>query len=783
MTWRVLNLPTLLVLFLLIQPAAAALRSNAGAKRPDRISFANDIAPLLNKYCSDCHGDGEKKGDFALENFPTEEAVFKARKEWEKLLYNVREHEMPPARKKTQPTQAERDVITGWLEYKFAQIDRHIPPDPGRVTIRRLNRSEYNNTIRDLVGVKFSPADDFPADDVGYGFDNIGDVLSLPPLLLEKYLAAADKILSAAIVTDTQPKRAVSRVEAVKMQGSAGTLRGTFRGVTRDKDLSAQFEFPKEGPYLFRVQAMSRPVGDEPAKMELRVDGQPAGVREVWATADEMGVYEFSATLKPGGKKISFHLTNPFTLPPDKNNTKPRERGFAVETLEILGPPAPVILPETHRRIFTRQPDGRNNLEVAHELIGNFARRAWRRPVTKEEVERLTGFVVRAAKEKETFETGVKLALEAVLVSPRFLFRGELQPEPDNPGSVHPVNEFALASRLSYFLWSSMPDDELLLVAERGRLRKNLEAQVGRMLKDPKSSAFVENFAGQWLQIRGLKSVAPDRKEFPNFDENLRAAMERETELFFESILREDRSVLDIIDADYTFVNERLARHYGIAGVSGDQFQKISLRGTPRAGVLSQAGILTLTSNPTRTSPVKRGKWVLENILGTPPPPPPPNVPELKAGKELTGTLRERMEQHRANPNCASCHARMDPIGFGLENFDAVGAWRDRDGGVAVDASGTLPNGQSFNGPAELRGIFKEKRDLFVHCLGEKMLTYALGRGMESYDRRAIDKISLALARNRYKFSALILEVVKSDPFQLRRGEGQRLSPAATGLP
>ena len=388
-------------------------------------------------------------------------------------------------------------------------------------------------------------------------------------------------------------------------------------------------------------------------------------------------------------------------------------------------------------------------------------------------MERLTGLVDMGLKDGQSFENSVKLALQAVLISPHFLFRGEIQPDPNNPASVHPVDDYALASRLSYFIWSSMPDRELFDQAERGTLRKNLEAEVRRMLQDHKSRAFVSNFAGQWLQLRNLDMVTPDAKLFPEFDDRLRTAMRTETELLFENILRQDRSVIEFINADYTFVNERLARHYGFTNVMGDAFQRVPLKGGPRGGVLTHASILTLTSNPTRTSPVKRGKWVLENILGTPPPPPPPDVPELKDSKELNGTLRQRMEQHRENPTCASCHARMDPIGFSFEHFSATGAWRDKDGEFPIDPSGKLVTGESFRDPNDLRSILsKQKRDDFVQCLSRKILTYALGRGLEHYDKCAIDGITAGLAKRSFRFSALVMEIVKSTPFQMRRGEG-----------
>jgi hypothetical protein len=394
--------------------------------------------------------------------------------------------------------------------------------------------------------------------------------------------------------------------------------------------------------------------------------------------------------------------------------------------------------------------------------------------VSPEEVNRLLALFRVAESQGDSFDNGIALALQAILTSPHFIFRVERDRGP-NRLLPHLINEFELATRLSYFLWSSMPDEELLALAGQSALRKpgNLEKQVRRMLNDAKARALVENFAGQWLQLRNLRNVAPDPGLFPAFDEALRSAMLKETELFFESVLKEDRSILDFLTADYTFVNERLARHYGIPGVQGDQFRRVSLTGSPRGGVLTQASVLTVTSNPTRTSPVKRGKWILENILGTPPPPPPPGAGELSEDKKvvLSGTLRQRMEQHRANPNCATCHQRMDPLGFGFENFDAIGAWRERDGQFSIDSSGVLPSGQSFKGPGELKAILKSQREAFARCLSEKMLTYALGRGLEPYDKCTVEQLAGILAKNNYKFSNLVVEIVKSDPFQMRRGQ------------
>ncbi len=606
----------------------AAGDSKRDRARVDR-DYQKQIKPVLAKYCRDCHGPEKQKGGLSFEHYPDAASVLGDRERWAEVLRKVRSQEMPPE-SRAQPKDSERDLLAGWIESALFRVNC-ADPDPGRVTIRRLNRSEYNHTIHDLTGTEIDPAADFPADDSGYGFDNIGDALTVSPLLLEKYLRSAEKIASA-IMNDDGARR---------------------------------------------------------------------------------------------------------------------------------------------RIVFCEPSPGQTN-ECARAVLERFARRAFRRPLHPEELDRLSGLVRQRLEAGAAFAPAVQLGLEAVLTSPHFLFRGELPPAAANPNQKSLVDEFALASRLSYFLWSSMPDDELFALAEKGRLRKQLEPQVRRMLKDPRSRALIENFGGQWLQTRNLKLVAPDASVFPGFDEELRTAMERETELFFDHVLRQDLSVLEFLNADYTFVNERLARHYGLAGVQGLEFRRVSLAGTSRRGVLSHAGILTITSNPTRTSPVKRGKWVLENFLAQAPPPPPPGVPPLKEDKaDVAGaSLRQRMERHRADPTCASCHAQMDPIGFSLENFDGIGAWRERDGAFPIDASGKLPAGESFNGSDGLRKILSSsRRQQFIRCLSEKMLTYALGRGLEYYDRCAVDQVARDTARGGDRFSSMILAITHSVPFQMRRGE------------
>ncbi len=629
------------------QPPTASSASGQGkASGPGELPRA--VRPLLTRYCTDCHGPTKPKAGVNLAALLNESQADGSRKIWNKVKENVEGGLMPPEGR-PQPSRAEIEAVTKWVEAEQAKADCGRTVDPGRVTIRRLNRSEYNNTIRDLVGLDFRPAADFPSDDVGYGFDNIGDVLSIPPILMEKYLAAAESIAEQAIV----------------------------------------------------VGSHARP----PARS--------------W---------------------------------------------------------------ESHRRIVFQTPKQPEEFqECAAAVMQQFASRAYRRPVTGGELAKLLRFVDLARENGDSFERGIQLAVQATLVSPQFLFRVELnrgkkKPVGGKPGTQAvgvPLNDFEVASRLSYFLWSSMPDDELSKLALAGKLltEENLARQTRRMLRDPKAQAIVENFAGQWLQLRNLITANPDREQFPTFDESLRVAMQQESELFFSSVMREDRSILDFLDCDYTFLNERLARHYGVPGVVGDTFRRVKLTGRERGGLISQASILTVTSNPTRTSPVKRGKWVLEQVLGTPPPPPPANVPQLAEDKQaLSGTLRQRMEQHRSNPNCAGCHSRLDPPGFGLENYDAVGAWRDQEGTHAIDASGKLPSGESFRGPAELKTILRSHKREFTRCLTEKLLIYALGRGLEDYDVCTVDKIAAAVAAGDYRFNRLVLEIVQSDPFLKRRG-------------
>ena len=741
------------------------------------------VLPVLKEHCWDCHGDAEAKGGVNFDAHTNLMAVLRDRGTWERVMQTVRSGEMPPKKRKSQPAAEVRTNLVTWIEQTLFPIDP-ARPDPGRVTLRRLNRVEYNNTVHDLFGVDFQPADDFPQDDVGYGFDNIGDVLSMPPILLEKYLNAAEAILDRAIVSGPlSPK--TRRFNPAQIQGHAGG--GALATLSTQGEAFVEYEAPVPGEYVLKVQAYGDQAGPEKVQMALRADGRDLETLEVRRGRDNPKLHEHRLRLEPGRHRLAVAFLNDFyretqlvrTNAKGKTYTEKKieDRNLQVGFIEVAGPYSDAVPPlhELHRRIFFKAPGPKTTQSVAREILQRVADRAYRRPATAAELDGLMGLFSKARESGDSFEASVKQALMAVLVSPHFLFRGEIQGDPDNPRQTQRLSEYALASRLSYFLWSSMPDDELFRLAGQGRLRRNLSGQVRRMLADPKSRALVDNFAGQWLQLRTLDIVAPDEKLFPGFDAPLRTALRRETEALFEHILRKDRPVTEFLTADYTFANERLAQHYGLKGVQGPEFVRVSLKGTGRSGVLTHGSVLTLTSNPNRTSPVKRGKWILENILASPPPPPPPGVPALES-KETHGTLRQRMDAHRDNPMCASCHAKMDPLGFAFEHFDAVGRFREKDGQEALDTRGELVSGERFADHAELSRVLSETRQAdFLRCLGEKVLTYALGRGIEYYDRPALAAIDARVRQKGFRFSALIEAVVESVPFQYRRGDGDPL--------
>ncbi len=761
-------------------------------------TFEGEVKPFLTEHCLQCHNANLSTAEINLSDFDPEHPVRDRQDLWQSVLRELRTGRMPPPGNPP-PAVEQLRKVERWIEARLEEEAASVAPSPGRVTARRLNRSEYDNTIRDWLGLDLGLSEDFPIDDTGYGFDNIGDVLSLSPLLMEKYLAAAEEIAGRAVVVRRKVKPMLARYLASRSQTPPSVPEGVHTvPYSPEGRLLARHPFSSPGEYELRVRVVDRrraPPAEEgqwaPAELpsatlsvllddstlqtfHVATDAYHRGTFDIRIRVDS-GVHRLEASPRLDSESLGTALKK--TVFEDRLE-KPPERLIYADSMEILGPfkVKPKPLTDSHRRVLICGHDPGAHLEgCADSILRNLALRAYRRPATDQEIKRLRHLVASAQSDGEPLERGIQLALQAVLASPHFLFRLEFDPEVGPAGSQHPVGPYELASRLSYFLWSSLPDDELLDLARDAKLRdpRVLRQQVGRMLEDPRSEALVQNFAGQWLQLRNLESAQPDPDRFPDFDEPLREAMRRETEFFFRSILQEDRSLIDFLDADYTFLNQRLARHYGHPGVEGPHFRRIDIAGGQRGGLIAQASILTVSSYPTRTSPVLRGKWILETLLGTPPPPPPEmeTLEEEPNGAHMT--LRERLEKHRSQPACAACHQKMDALGFGLENYDAVGAWRTEDGGVPVDAAGELPGGRSFRGPKDLKALLADsERDAFVRCLTEKMLTYALGRGLEPYDKPAVDRICLELENNGFRFRQLVRSIVESLPFQMRTTNG-----------
>ncbi|RLS58825.1 MAG: DUF1592 domain-containing protein [Planctomycetota bacterium] len=757
---------------------AAVALAEATSSPPAPLDYKSEIQPFFQQYCFDCHGPDTQEAGLELHRDQALADLLKNRQRWDKVYAHVKIGAMPPS-SSSQPKPEERDKVVAWLDHTLHFVDCTGGADPGRVTIRRLNRAEYNNTVRDLVGVDFDPAQDFPADDVGYGFDNIGDVLSVQPLLVEKYLNAAEQIAVRAI--PTQFADGLDRVISGQQMQASNKLtvnplpNGAVILVTRGS-VTAEVQIARGGEYALHIRSGATPFKPNTggAQMELRVDGKPLNTLEVTASRDKTQNNELTVSLMPGKHAIQLAFLNDDY---EKVGDKTFDRNLIIEQLHISGPQfSPDDLPPLQQALVQHRPSQDRPLaEAVRQNLKPLVRRAFRRPVNDGEIEPFVKVAQLAADRKESFERCMQIALQAVLVSPQFLFRVE-DPVANGP-QVRAVSDHELAVRLSYFLWSSMPDAELFQVAEQGKLNDDatLIAQVDRMLADPRSYAFVENFAGQWLALRKLNSeeVSPDPDLFPEWNEPLRADMATETKMFFASILRENQSLVRLLDARYSFVNERLAKLYGMPNVKGDEFRRVEFTDGRHAGVLTQASVLTLTSYPTRTSPVKRGEWILANILGDSPPPPPPVVPALEETQKSNPNLpfREQLILHRQDPGCAACHLLMDDLGFGFENFDAIGRWRDKDGPHSIDSSGVLPSGQKFTGPMELVTILKARQDDFARCLSEKLLTYALGRGLEYYDKCALDTIVEGVQRDQYLLTALVKQVALSEPFRKRRGE------------
>jgi hypothetical protein len=758
-------------------------------------------ADVLNTYCVTCHSDKARTGGLTLEHADLTD-IPKGAETWEKVIRKVRAGMMPPPGIR-RPDKVTLDAFSAFLESSLDQ-SATLHPRPGRATVHRLNRTEYANAIRDLLALEVDATALLPPDDESSGFDNIADVLNVPPSLMERYLSASWNISRAAVGNPgIAPSTAIYRVrpDLSQDQHIDGMPLGTRGGIL------VQHAFPLDGEYTVKVRLWRNTFDlmrgmEDPHDIEIAMDGSRlqlvhAGGKEDFSTmsanpgtfgADLDKRLTVRVPVKAGTHTITAatvlrsHAERDDLIKPFLRTTIDGldiTGDPSIDRVTIEGPFGQVGSGDTpsRRKIFICRPASvAEETPCATKILSTLGRMAYRKPLNDQSLATLMDFYRRGRAHNENFESGIESALQFVLASPEFLFRFEPDPANVAANTVYRLDDLSLASRLSFFLWSSIPDDQLLTVAGQGKLKDPvvLQQQVKRMLADRRSSSLIANFAEQWLFLRNLKTAVPDLEAFPDFDDNLRRAMKEETTLFFDSIMREDRSVVDLLNADYTFVNERLARHYGIPNIYGSQFRRVKVPSEARRGLLGQASILTVTSYPNRTSPVERGKWILTNLLGVPPSPPPPNVPPLQTSDDgKRRSLRERMEQHRKDPVCAGCHKSMDPIGFALENFDAVGHWRANDEGGKIDPSGTLFNGASLDGVVGLRQALVAQQDIFVGVVTEKMLTYALGRGLEYYDMPTVRKVVQDARKNDVRFSSLVMGIVKSTPFQMREAHSQ----------
>jgi Protein of unknown function (DUF1592)/Protein of unknown function (DUF1588)/Protein of unknown function (DUF1587)/Protein of unknown function (DUF1585)/Protein of unknown function (DUF1595)/Planctomycete cytochrome C len=771
--------------------------------------FQKDVRPLLENYCYDCHGGDEKKGDVSFEELKSNSDILN-HDLWFRVLKNLRAGLMPPAKRTARPSLEERQRIEGWIKYQAFAINPQNP-DPGRVTIRRLNRAEYRNTVRDLMGVDFDTEEEFPADDTGYGFDDIGEVLTMSPMLLEKYLAAAETIVTKAVPTTSKivveriiPGRRFHDTNSPADNYTQGGLSLSYKTATA---VANTFKAEHAGRYELEIvltlneRYVDNKFDYNKCRVIFKADGQELLNKDYARESSKPFHYKINRDWQAGEHELTFELQ---PLTPDAPSV--RSLTLRIDSVTVRGPyDEKYFIPtKNYTRFFPRNVPVPGNKAArrayAEELLRAFATKAFRRPADDDTVKRLADLAAETyTKPGHTFESGIAHAMIAVMASPRFLFREDVT-EPVSPTNVNPfIDEYSLASRLSYFLWSSMPDDELMQLAGAGSLRKNLTAQVNRMLADPRSEALVDNFTGQWLQARDISTVPIDarsvlagdakttdeekqqlRSEKPpriELDGEVRQSMKAEVDKYFDYVMRQNRDAIELVDSDYTFLNERLAKFYGLTNldVKGSETRKVTLPpDCPRGGILTMGGVLAVTSNPTRTSPVKRGLFILDNILGVPPPPPPPNIPPLEdAAKSINGhtpTLRETLAIHRQSPLCSSCHNRLDPPGLALENFNAMGMWRESQFSQPIDSTGKLITGESFTNVIELKHILAAKhRDDFYHTLTEKMLTYALGRGLEYYDVETVDQIVSNLKKNDGHISALLTGIIESSPFQKSR--------------
>ncbi len=755
--------------FCLIVAALCAVPDSRAVQPMD----APQLKQFGEKYCFSCHGAEKQKGDFDFRPYAEKGFTPGERKAWEKIAEQIETREMPPPKGKVKPPESQRDALVQWIDAQLAGSEAG-QKNPGRVTLRRLNRGEYRNTIRDLFAVDFDPSD-FPSDETAFGFDTIADVLTIQPLLMERYLAAADQIV-AKILAGQKMAAPSESFRGDRMKASKGTewihpVANGVLGFYREADATLDVTFRSDGEYVLQFRAYGDLAGPEAPKLAVSLDGTQLAIFDV-KNSGKPAPYEVKLRVKSGSHRVRAEYLNNYNESNHPDRKMRGDRNVYVAGFSVTGPVDAKIEPsESFRRVFARMPEAGAESKTARELIASLAPRVYRRPVAAPEIERLGRLADAALADKAPFTEAVGVAVQAMLCSPNFLFRWELDPDALKPGSVRSLNDYEVASRLSYFLWSTMPDARLTDLAAKGELLKGdtLRREAKRMLADSRAEEFVRNFSSQWLQIRAVDEVEIDEKKFPKFSAKLRDAMKEETRLFFDAIVREDRSIFDLIETDFTFANQQLAEHYGLTGVQGSEFRRVKIpAGSPRGGVLSQGSVLIATSMPTRTSPVVRGKWVLEQILGTPPPPPPANVPPLEETKvDKDASLRVRLEQHRDNPDCAVCHAKIDPVGFTLENFDAIGAWRTEDGSSLIDASGKFSDGSNVDGFTGLKKYLKGEK--FARAFAQKMMTYALGRGTERADKAALEEVQRQMKTGGDKMSALISAIVTSDPFLKRK--------------
>lgn len=727
----------------------------------------------FKQYCFDCHDNDKQQGNINFETLLTIPQSEKTLEHWVKTWDVLKNDLMPPAHKK-QLSDAEKAAVIAWIQKVEFKYDP-LKPDPGKVVIRRLNREEYNNTINDLFDIKINLKEEFPSDDTGFGFDNIGSVLTTSPLLTEKYINATEKILERLFLADN-PESTKKNIPLSRFKGDLFPGGGDIT-IVSNYEISYLDEIVYEGDYEYTVFASGDQVGADLVKMKIGVKDNS---ESEYTVTTKRGVKEkqvFKAKLKPGDAPFFVGFINDFYQPNDPD-PKNRDRNLIVHSVMRTGPINPKKGQKSaFEEFWLAEIKNENNPNLVAKLfLTKFMPKVYRRNITEDELRSKTAFFLSIYEQTKSMKESLKWTIQSLLLSPHFLFKDEtINRLPPSNGGAYLISEYALANKLSYFIWSSMPDERLFELARTNQLRKNLKAEVLRLLKSHKSISLTQNFLGQWLQLRDLDLKSPAYSAFPRFNRNLIKDSRMETEEYFSYIVSEDRSVLELIDSNYTFLNQRLAEHYEIKGVRGNEFRKVELTDKRRGGLLTQMSILLVTSYPTRTSLVLRGKYILENLLGYTPPNPPPEMPSL-ADKENTKdkTLRERIQLHAANETCASCHAKFDPMGYALESFDGVGKWRTEDNGLPLDTKGKLISGESFNGVVELKEVLlKNKKDLFTKCLIKKLMTYGLGRGLQYYDEVEIENILALAIKQNYKFSEIILAIVNSTPFQKHRDKNE----------